>query len=789
VAEKVEIIITATDFASQTFKGLGNNLNKLQNSISKFGTKAKQLGSDLTTGLTLPLAALGGLSFKAAVDFESAFAGVRKTVDATEKEFKALSTGIRNMARELPASTEEIARVAEAAGQLGIKKENILSFSQTMIDLGNTTNLSSDQAATALARLSNITQLPQEQIKNLGSTIVALGNNLATTEAEITEMALRISGAAAQIGIANADILAISGALSSVGINAEAGGTAISRVMVEIAKSVDIGGEKLENFATVAGVSVDTFKQSFQTDASNAIITFIEGLGRISDEGGSVFATLQQLGLENIRVRDALLRSSGAGDLLRESLNLGRKAWQENTALTIEAGKRYETTRSQLILFWNQLKDVGITLGESLIPALMGALEAAKPFINLIALGAEKFQNLSPRVQTIIIGVTAFAAALGPVIGLIGIMASGIAALIPVVTSLAVLFSPAGLIVLAFAAAVAAGFLIVKNWDFIKEKTIELVNVIKEHLVDRFGGIVESIKEKIEQIKGFFQGMFDFLVGGSIIPEMVDLINEDFQRISDGSLLATENVKLHFQSIPPIAQQSFDQVKNIFEDWLGTFKTGLQQMQNLSKSVWQQFSFGASQAITQAIFHGENLGKAFESLLLNIAKNVIQMLIRIGIERLVQSIIFQAVNIKETTARMASLSAITFAGAFSATAQIPIIGPFIAGPVATAALAGMLAGAASAAAVGGALGAGIAAFEHGGIVTKPTVALIGEAGPEAVVPLNQAGDRGFGFSTGDLHFHFEGPIMGDRQQAKEFALMIDKELFDLKLRNQSLSLA
>ena len=117
-------------------------------------------------------------------------------MDATRREeFAALSKGIRQMAKEIPASASEIAEVAAAAGQLGIATENILDFTRTTIDLGESTNLSAEQAATSPARLANITRMSQRNFDRLGSVIVALGNSLATMEAEITEMALRLAGA------------------------------------------------------------------------------------------------------------------------------------------------------------------------------------------------------------------------------------------------------------------------------------------------------------------------------------------------------------------------------------------------------------------------------------------------------------------------------------------------------------------------------------------------------------------------------------------------------------------
>ncbi len=134
-----------------------------------------------------------------------------------------MESGLRKLATQLPASHQEIAGVAEAAGQLGIKTENVVSFTKTMIDMGESTNMSAETAATSLARLANITKLPQDQFSNLGASIVDLGNNFATTESEITEMALRLAGAGSQIGLSQGDILGLAATLSSVGVEAEMG--------------------------------------------------------------------------------------------------------------------------------------------------------------------------------------------------------------------------------------------------------------------------------------------------------------------------------------------------------------------------------------------------------------------------------------------------------------------------------------------------------------------------------------------------------------------------------------
>lgn len=316
------------------------------------------------------MVAMGAIGVNEAAKFESSFAGVRKTVNATEQEFAMLSAGFREMARQIPVNVNEINRIGEAAGQLGIKTENLVSFTRVMADLGVSTNMTSDQAATALARLANITQMSQKDFDRLGATVVGLGNTMATTESEIVEMALRIAGAGKQVGMAEADILSFAAALSSVGVEAAAGGSAISRTMIRIAKAISEGGEKLDLFAAVARQTTRDFVQMFEQNAAQAVIAFIEGLKDTADAGNDVFQILQRLDVDDIRMTDALLRAAGAGKLFGQALETGNRAWRENTALTDEASRRYETFHSQITITGNIMRDIAITVGESLVPIL-----------------------------------------------------------------------------------------------------------------------------------------------------------------------------------------------------------------------------------------------------------------------------------------------------------------------------------------------------------------------------------------------------------------------------------
>ena len=356
-----------------------------EKALSKFSSVAKTGLKGITVAVgavSTALTGAAGYAVKTGIDFESAFAGVKKTVDATDTELDEFRQGIRDMAKEMPQSASQIAEVAEAAGQLGIENKNLLSFTEVMSNLGVATNMSATEAATSLARLANITQMPQENFDRLGSTIVALGNNLATTESEITEMGLRLAGAGKQVGMSEDQILGLAGAISSVGIEADAGGSAVSTVMTKMQLAVEQGGESLEQFADVAGMSASEFQQAFKEDAAQALVSFVEGLGSMDERGKSAIATLADMEITEIRQRDALLRLAGAGDVLSESLGIASDAWAENTALTKEAEQRYETLESRIQIFKNNVSDLGITFYDSIRDPLKNTVDAGIGYID-----------------------------------------------------------------------------------------------------------------------------------------------------------------------------------------------------------------------------------------------------------------------------------------------------------------------------------------------------------------------------------------------------------------------
>lgn len=411
--------------AAKVAKELESGTGKMFQTI---GGGVANAGKALMAGLSVPLAGIGVASAKAAIDFESAMTGVAKTVDMTEEEFQAMSKSVQEMSRELPASTTEIAAVAEAAGQLGIEKENILSFTRTMIDMGEATNLSSDEAATALARFANITGMSQDQFSNLGSAVVDLGNNFATTEAEIVEMGMRLAGTGSQVGLSQAEIMGLATAMSSVGIQAEAGGTAMSMVMTKINKAVGAGGEGLEKFANVAEMSAADFAEAWRTNPTVALEALVNGLSYAQQSGKNMDVVLEELGIKGIRETDTMKRLAGASHLLGDAFDTATTAFEENTALSKEAETRYATLAAKISILKNAFVEAGQKIGDLFSPALESIVEK-------ITAAVQAFSDMDPAMQMNIAKIAALVAAIGPAVLILGKLTSGIGVAMQAMTS------------------------------------------------------------------------------------------------------------------------------------------------------------------------------------------------------------------------------------------------------------------------------------------------------------------------------------------------------------------
>lgn len=393
--------LAAADTKLKRFQNLTNRLegdfSRLDNGFDKIMNIGQKCFSVIAVAAGAAVTAVGAVtaaSVAVGSEFESAFTGVKKTVDATEQQYAKLRDDILEMTRTIPEGAAEVAAVMEVAGQLGIATDSLTDFTTTIINLGMSTNLSAEEGAASLAKFANIVGMAdydEKGISNwerLGSVIVDLGNNFATTEADIVNMSTRLASTGNLVGLSEAQILALSTAMSSVGIESEVGGSTMSKLLKKMQLAVELAPtskkdldklddfEGIKGFAAVANTSVNEFREIFAEDAVTAMALFIDGLDDVERNGKSAIAIMDEMDLDEIRLSNTIMALANADGVMSAAVQTARNAWEENTALVEEAGKRYETAESKVQIMKNAVREVGITAYDNLREPFVGAVEA-----------------------------------------------------------------------------------------------------------------------------------------------------------------------------------------------------------------------------------------------------------------------------------------------------------------------------------------------------------------------------------------------------------------------------
>lgn len=403
-----------------------------------YSSTLTSVGSRMTAGITLPIAAAGAATMVAAIDIDTALTGVKKTVDGTEEQYEALKQAAIDFSQTNAVPASQILDIQALGAQLGFAIDELDEFGRVVSGLDIATNMSAEQAATEMAQFANITNMSREKISNYGSAIVGLGNNYATTESDISSMAMRIAASGTQVHMSQADILGLATALSSMGVEAEAGGTAISTIMAQIDKDVALAGEamsgtsdmtqkeidkvngSLETWASTANKSAQEFSDAWKSDPVQALSDLLTNMEAATAEGGNMSVMLQDLGIDSIRQTDVMKRLAGNSQFVADAVATANDEWEKNAALQNEVDNRNQSLAARLEIVKNRAIAMAEQFGGPLADALLDAVEAAEPLIQSLADGAQAFADMDEEQQRAIIGLVGVVAAMGPLVSVGG---------------------------------------------------------------------------------------------------------------------------------------------------------------------------------------------------------------------------------------------------------------------------------------------------------------------------------------------------------------------------------
>lgn len=465
--------------STSAYQGLTSQLEDTGKGIKEVGESIDTITKPIQYASTA-LAAGGVASAKFAIDFEDSFAGVKKTVDATPEQLAKIKQGIIDLSTTgidgrgaIPQTATELNELAAAGGQLGISQENIIDFTEVMAQMGSATNLVGEEGAATLARFQNVMGVGQNEIRNIGSAIVDLGNHSATTESEIAEMALRMGKYGSSVRMSAADVLGYSAALSSLGIEAQMGGSAIGRTWLSVETAVASGGEGLTKFAKYSGKSAEEFKEQWNTDSSGAFNGLLKGL----QSAENLTVALDDLGINNTQDIQAMMALVNGYDLVTESVNRSNTAYQENTALQEEFNAKNETTASKLANTKNNIIEAARSIGETMLPSIQDASTTVADFAKGLSQMDDEQKRAVVNTGATVIAIGAISkVSAGAIKGVGGIVEAvgnikkafstggALAKFAPTLTSIGAAAGPAALAVAGIATAAIAGKVAYDKW-------------------------------------------------------------------------------------------------------------------------------------------------------------------------------------------------------------------------------------------------------------------------------------------------------------------------------------
>jgi TP901 family phage tail tape measure protein len=352
---------------------------------------------------------------KAAIDFEKSFSDVQRT---TENFFTSAKIGeaarvakndLKSLASEIPVAFGEITEIATIGNQLGIAQGAIRSFTETVAKFSAATGVGVEQAAMSFGRIGELLNVPASQFENLGSSIAFAGVNAVATEAQILSVTKEIATTAKMAKFSTPDVVGLATALSSLGIAPEAARGSVIRTFAGINKAISENGERLQQYANIAGMPAEVFANTWKENGQVAFDAFLAGLQGLSNEGESLDTVLRGIGMVNVRDIQAIQKLGDNYSVYASSIEDANKGFEEGAFLADAYSVIQDTVAAKLTLVSNNMANLLDTIGQS---AVSDTFKELLDFINDVLVKLNQFAKtpIGQFFSAVVIGSAAFIA-------------------------------------------------------------------------------------------------------------------------------------------------------------------------------------------------------------------------------------------------------------------------------------------------------------------------------------------------------------------------------------------
>lgn len=389
--------------------------------VTNFGAAMVKMGRRFSILVGAPLAALGGKAYQTAKDYETALVNLAVAAEKPVEEMGALDEQIKSLTERIPLGYIEITNLMATLARAGVAEKDLVDVVEVMAMLGATTDVSAEQSAAALIKFMNNTNLSADKMDELASVLFELGRASVATGAEIFDMAEKMAATGGLAGFTAQDILALATAFSSMGIDAEAGGTSASKLMKRMQLAAETGKD-IEDYTKVMGISAKQFTEAWASDPAKTMISFFDSLSK----GGidtSVLANLEEMGLTEIRLSRLIAAAASNPRFFTEMLTIADKAFNDTSGILKATEDVYNTQQSKQDIALNKIENTSADAGENIV-------DIVQPIIEKVSELVGEFAKLDEETQDRWIKIAGALVLLGPAAEGIGNVAKGAGTLI-----------------------------------------------------------------------------------------------------------------------------------------------------------------------------------------------------------------------------------------------------------------------------------------------------------------------------------------------------------------------
>lgn len=618
VSKAIDVILGLKDQMSAGLNRANANLNKFSNKISEVnkkmirasgwgknfgkglvaaGDKMQAFGRRMSTMVTLPV--IGGLTLatKHFADFQDALLSVQETTDISGGALEGLGDSIHEMSKRLPLTAEELLKITAEVGQLGVRApQDLLKVTEVMAKFGRVSGMSGEKAATTLTRILTLANEPIQDIEKLASAFVALGDTTKANEEKIAGATFAMSKAIGSAFNVSSDKLAALGAtFAELGFEGMQGATSVSNGFKTIDKIIREGkSDQIREMLRLTGLSFEELKTQFKTDSFSVFEKFIEGLNLAQEQGENMGDSLTKVGLKSEKVQSKIKALANNFDKLKKNLSTTDKEYKNAIALNEEFAIKMQGLNAKFALIRNRFADFGDKIAKVVVPIIENEL---LPAIDKMFAYFDK----NPELAKTIVKFGLLAAALGPVVYIVGTFLSGLGSVIIAVSSLSTLlgslgigFGAAAIIMLKFVAiAVAIGAVaygIYKNWEPIKDFFLRFWDgPLARWMTGRT--LLDWLQAAPKKIMSAWAFLKPYLIAFWDSPFM------KIMKFSSGITLIMAlagKVRAAWEPLKPLLVSIWDASKAAFNSMLSAIMAGLTAIGDMIKKASNWLLFGSS---------------------------------------------------------------------------------------------------------------------------------------------------------------------------------------------------